>query len=248
MEYESKYDQDRGGPPALQLSPPRNNDQFGRALWGIACAAACYPCFLIFLSFLSEIMIGGLPVTLQDQLQLLFIAFLVVAFSLGIAFLIVTPVAMAAIGATWLVLHSVVKQAPWPVVAGIAGGLTGFLFTCLSLRSPEDSFLGQWIVGVTLGPGLATVMGQIGATWTTVPNEYSEYGERLPMSHEQPWLRFDIRQILIATAWVAGILSLLKVTHILGPWSASIVATWFVYQAITLWVVLRLVKKVRGYA
>ena len=215
-----------------------------RALFGTAIGGFVYPYIVLA--------IVVVPTLLEDKFTSADVEYLfasVVGVSLVSFFvncLITPPLATIAIAITSVVAHTLSRRPSWPVIAGTGAGLLGFLVTSLYHAFMIWSYRGPTAYSLFIGPALATIVLQLGATWTTVPNEYSEYGERLPMSHEPPWLRFDIRQILIATAWIAGILSLLKVTHILGPWSASIVATWFVYQAATLWGVLRVVKRVRG--
>ena len=129
--------------------------------------------------------------------------------------------------------------------AAFTGGLIGFLAAFLTftlsiepvgISSIDFSVL---MVDLFIGPGLTTLMGQIGGAWGTM----GHYREEPPRSRFQ----FNLRQMLILTAWVSVLLTLLRLTGLLTWLPMLILAIWVVYQAATLWVVLRLVKPLAAW-
>ncbi|WP_145250035.1 hypothetical protein [Aeoliella mucimassa] len=156
----------------------------------------------------------------------------------------------------WLIARTTLRQTHLLVIAGVAGGLAAFVPTMSVAGLMIYDGQGGWILRLLLGPACATLCCQIGAVWASLPaiasnrEDSSNRTRRTSVpdqQQEQQTLRFEIRQLLIATAWVAALLGVLKAMNLLVPWFAAIVAGWLVYQAVTLAIVIVVVKKVRGY-
>ncbi len=100
---------------------------------------------------------------------------------------------------------------PWhPVTAaGLAGGMAGFLATCvLPVAAMTNPPPGGFLVVVVLGNILGMVMGQVGAMRYSTNAICSHYGrqnanpERLfSESAEFGKVQFELKQLLVLTAW-----------------------------------------------
>ena len=205
------------------------SDGVWRAIKGIVLAAAVY--------------LGGLALALTADHSHWF-AYLGGYLALAVFSLlaVVLPVSGVALVATSIFFYSIAYRPAWPIVATAAGGLTGFL--CTSLLGSTDEMR---LVLVLFGPMLATVVGQLGAAWATIDRPQVLISFHASETTPRPELRFGIRQMLIATTWVAVMTTVLRLMSPNDTRMIAIVLQWFVYQAITLWVVLRLVRRVRGY-
>ncbi|QDU58293.1 hypothetical protein [Aeoliella mucimassa] len=189
----------------------------------------------------------------DELMAIALIGLFVLIAGIFMAISIALPTSLVSYALVVLVARTMFRQAPLLVVAGVSGGLTGFLSILWLLiwgRGGDLELVAMW------GPFIATVFGQMGVVWMCLPVTYRTLREvdipgampPVPGARKPPFrLRFEIRQLLIATAWVAALLGVLKATSLLGPWFAAIIAGWFVYQAVTLAIVIVVVKKVRGY-
>ncbi|QDU58292.1 hypothetical protein [Aeoliella mucimassa] len=219
----------------------------GSALVGILVAAFVYVLLVLILSAVLSIARSGLDGVSQLAAMVVFSLLLLLAASLAIV-IVLLPIVMLVMAAASVVIYTVGNKPPWPVVAGGTGGLVGFVCTSVVFVDPD-----WWSVfepasslqAILLGPALATVVLQFGGVWATATLAYGNKADPEELSN-RPWLQFDIRQILVTTTWVAGVLAVMKATDLLGTWSAVIVAGWFVYQAVTLVIAIRVVKKMRG--
>lgn len=133
----------------------------------------------------------------------------------------------------WLAAGVVVKSLRTELdnvrLAAHVGGWTALLGTTMYLGMMDvlQERSGPWLVVAWIaGPGLATPIAQYVAAWSQWPRE----------SHLVlfPRPRFGLYQILVATAWIAGLLTLLKLMGWLNLWARYYVGVWLVYQWLTL--------------
>jgi len=92
----------------------------------------------------------------------------------------------------------------------------------------------RWLISIAaqaIGPGLAIPLAQYAAAWSLGPGM---------QKRRKGAGRFGIYQLLVATAWVALGLALLKGLGLLTLWSFSYLAGWTLYGWITMGPVLRM--------
>lgn len=109
------------------------------------------------------------------------------------------------------------------------GGWTALLGTTMYLGMM--GVLGErdplWLaIAWIAGPGLATPLAQYVGAWSQWPRESQLVVLTRP--------RFGLYQILVATAWIALALTLLKLMGWLHVWARYYVGGWLVYQWLTL--------------
>lgn len=84
----------------------------------------------------------------------------------------------------------------------------------------------QGIFPLALLLGTATPLAQYAGAW-------SQWPVRVSSQHRRRW-QFGIRQLLVATGWIAAMLSLLKVAGLLTSFHLTTLAAWFLFQLVTL--------------
>lgn len=229
---------------SVRVRHPESN--FGRALGGIAAAALIYISSLALM--LSAMWIYSGPASNQSLSDLFCICIGAVCLFLVVVFfyilLAVVPLGLLSLALCLLVIRSLGVPVRWSFVGGFAGGLTGYLGTCYVFTGPVD-FDGTSALVILLGPVLATLLGQAGGSWPALSPVMIRQLNPTSQDPEQPW-QFDIRQIMIATAWIAGILAALKGLGALGLGSASILFVGLMLQAVSLPFVIRLVTRIRS--
>lgn len=229
------------------VGPYRRDPDFGTVLVGMWAAAATYVVSISLVVFIL-MLFDGSPSFGQ------FIAGAAIAFAvLGIGTMaviavFVTPIGVVSLLISSLLFHTLRTNARWPTVTTFAGGLTGFFCTAVVFAA-DRSPAAWYVVLILVGPAAATVFGQVGAAWICMGPRISRSGPVVEESVEpahQP-VRFDIRQLMAATAWMAAVLTVLKVTGLLTGTVLSIIFGWLLFQAVTLLVVLRVVRHIRGH-
>lgn len=207
--------------PTLKRPEPDFGDLIVWGCMGTACAAAAYP----LLAMLLEPLLKG---SLSTFLAEISGALGTVAMGVVLGGLMATIVAGFTSGWLSLLVNLFRLSIGWKVspivLATFIGGLTGFLCG----MAFTDWYRAEW-QNYAVGPGLATIVGQIGAA----------YGAARMSGLRTPPQRvfvgsFGIRQLMILTAWGAGLLALAKVTGALTAFNAALVAGWLVLQTVTL--------------
>jgi hypothetical protein len=145
------------------------------------------------------------------------------------------------------------------------GGLIGFVAVLpfvLALASefarPAASY--ELVVALSIGPGLTTVLGQLGGAWGGRRGlRYARWYERalahaslspsqadgdcvypadLPVtsSPSPARLQFGVRHLLWMAVWVSLLLSVIRLSGIALEFALPLLVGWFLFQAATLWV------------
>ncbi|QDU58298.1 hypothetical protein [Aeoliella mucimassa] len=222
------------------------DDAIGVALIGILKGGVLYACvYALFLIVMW--VVNDQPNSRTELVGLVTMVIYMPVFAIAVLAVVVAPVTLVSLGIIMAIARTTSPKRRWPVVATVAGGLTGFLCT-VGFLVPVNEFEFAWWCVLAIGPVCATLCGQLGAAWNTIPPANPAWSNPAPSANRGPRVRFEIRHLLIATAWVAGILGLLKLVTPAPGVVASYLTAWLFFQAITLQMVLRFVRKVRGYA
>jgi hypothetical protein len=156
-------------------------------------------------------------------------------------------------------------------LAAFSGGLIGFVAVLpMMLHIPE--MIGandRWMALITLvlGPGLSTVLGQIGGAWggwraarraadkvewhralvaigwRTDPPPAPENAQP-PNDAAEPQFRFQIRHLLWLSVWLSLLLSVIRLSGVPFEFALPLLVGWGVYQSATLFVGAILMKRV----
>jgi len=244
---ESYYEHHRGRDPNGELVerlPPGGfhpGDELGFV--GIWLAAAAYGLILGLLMAATFLLSYSWQRSLESLFSSLVIGacFFFMGYSL-LLFVLVPLVTLFSIGVAYFFYYTVGVAAHRQATAAFAGGLAGFLGTVVAFTASIQS---HWFAAICvglLGPGLATLLGQIGGWWgTSYPARFkrgrelghSPVPDSLPSTNSQP-LRFGIRQLLVVTTWLAVIFTLLKLAGWLNAIVLTVLLGWLVFQACTL--------------
>jgi hypothetical protein len=171
-------------------------------------------------------------------------------------------VAMVTLPIVYLFVHSLKLKGSIIWLGAVAGGLVGFIAVLpLTLGLPVLApTIEPWHVAVilVLGPGLATIVGQLGGAWggrraerNVAPVEWkavlSEVGEwqLKPVEHEEqnveegdveePRLQFGMRHILWIFVWLSLLLSVIRLSGIPFQFVLPLLVGWLLYQSATLY-------------
>ena len=229
------------------VGPYHREPDFGMALVGMWAGAATYIASLSSVFFVLFLFAGSSSIGELLVGTLLTVTFIGVGTMVVVA-AVVTPIGVVALFLSSLVFRTLRTNAKWPTIAAFAGALTGFVCTSpVFAADPID--LDWYVLAILIGPGAATVFGQVGAAWISIGPRVSRTRPVASDSAEQDHqaVRFDIRQLMAATAWIAVILTLLKVSGLLTGTVLSIISAWLLFQAVSLVVVLRVVRHIRGH-
>jgi hypothetical protein len=155
-------------------------------------------------------------------------------------------------------------------LGAVSGGLVGFIAALpVTLSVPWTIGLGDYwelLIALSLGPGLATVLGQIGGAWgglratRHIANYYGVVGasnsdraepvrtglltdanDFAPRTTEQHW-QFGIRHIMWLIVWISLLLSVIRLSGIPFEYVLPLVAGWILFQWLTLRVGWRLAQ------
>jgi hypothetical protein len=144
-------------------------------------------------------------------------------------------------------------------IGAFFGGTVGFIAVLpLTLSLPwivsPSATTWEFLVALTLGPGLATVVGQIGGAWggsqsrchatkaMTPPTTMDRLldGSRLiPVGSPQVELpaqviQFGTRHLLWVTVWLSVLFAIIRLSGVPYHVALSLLVGWIIYQALTL--------------
>ncbi|MCO6042501.1 hypothetical protein NG895_01140 [Aeoliella sp. ICT_H6.2] len=232
-------------PLGYQFRQPET--RFGLALTGITTAGAIHGGVVVGILFCFRLLVSGMPTQDLSELFCGFVAGICLLGMIAMLYLavLVLPLAIMSLGLCLVIVRTLGVKVRWSVLGGFGGGLTGYIGTCwLLARASSPSW--ESALTIVLGPLLATLLGQAGGAWPALAPWVKEEGaDPYHQDETQSVLRFDIRQLLIATAWAASILAVLKGLGALGVGSASVLFGGLVFQVASLPLVLRVVKGIR---
>jgi hypothetical protein len=245
--------------------------------FGIMLAGAAYP--IIVATFFFAIMIAQIVVSLNRMssgptlMEMAVIPFFLVGYAalgsmLGIIWAGV--ISMITLPLVYAVVRSLKLHGSLVGLGAVSGGLVGFIAALpVTLRlawvlGPGDVV--ELLIALSLGPGLATVLGQVGGAWggsranrhianyygvvptsnsdnaekvgSAIVTETSDFAVRTP---ERPW-QFGIRHMMWLIVWISLLLSVIRLSGIPFEYILPLLTGWIVYQWITLRLGQRLVK------
>jgi hypothetical protein len=166
----------------------------------------------------------------------------------------------------YLVAWSLSLQTSIVRLGAFAGGLVGFICVLpLTLSVPWVNFGGdvwQIVFVVSLGPMLATVLGQLGGTWggsksrelgpahawqqSLVGSAAPEPADGEPSDghgSDRPRLQFGIRHLLWISVWLSLLLALIRICGIPFELILPLLICWLLFQSAAMWAGGLLVQK-----
>ncbi|HEY3394507.1 MAG TPA: hypothetical protein VGK58_17475 [Lacipirellulaceae bacterium] len=238
-------------------------------VFGIMLSGGAYPIVLAAiyliaaLTFIIWSLTTGYPVGAGAAEVVAILVYVIV----GGAFCAVIGVIWAAIASAltmpvvYLFLKSLKIRGSLVGLGAACGGLVGFVAVLpvvvslpLSIGFDEAETIALILA---LGPGLTTILGQIGGAWggrraayfggldnakamaADSPELLSVMGWRAPEETpgspaDEPRLQFGIRHMLWIFVWLSLILSAIKLCRLPFEFVLPLLADWFVYQLVTL--------------
>jgi hypothetical protein len=162
-----------------------------------------------------------------------------------------TMVSVAILPLAYLFVRSLRLRGSIVRFGAFCGGLVGFI-AIVPLVMPivvvGKSAASDWAIALLVGPGLATILGQLGGAWggwrtrwfePAVARSPCENNSASPM---QPWVQFGIWHLLVAAVWISLLLGLIRLSGIRFEFVLPLLVGWLVYQAATLGLCCRLVE------
>jgi hypothetical protein len=249
-------------------SAPRNSDPHkpSRKLtsynWvpiygGIILAGAVYPIVfthLFFTVFILSAIVSGNAQRIPDVPGLVG-SFLIVAFAgTTVGAIWASVLCVFTIPVVYLFVRSLNLHGSAYWFGAAWGGLVGFLGVLpFVLQVPFDQIgrggFYEAILAVVLGPGLATVIGQIGGAWgarraarrPTIYHPFPSSGDELeapdnPDRVTGASFQFRVRHLLWITVWISLLLSAIRLSGIPYGLMLQVLILWLGYQMITLYV------------
>ena len=125
------------------------------------------------------------------------------------------------------------------------GGLVGFVAVApIAFVVAIEADLREIVTILLAGPGLATVVGQIGGTWgeSRVLRE-STFG----IAARSGRIQFGIRHLMVACVWLTLLLTAIRLSGLDFLVVLVLLFGWLVYQAATLWIGRLLAKWFCGW-
>src|SRR4051812_10463213 len=237
----------------------------------IALAGAAYLVFLalsmsliIIAALLNFPFTGGGPVQAKDVGEGVVIVFLVGTVGAGIGLIWASVVCVAILPLVYLFVLSLQLRGSFIRLGAFAGGLVGFVAVMpfiLGEYSPVRG--GSWpqlIFVLLAGPGLTTILGQVGGAWGGWRERWYEravadagIGDRRTLeqsatssnndpSLSYPRIHFGIRHLLVIGIWISVMLGGIRLSGLDYSIVLPIGIGWLIYQSATLWIGARLLS------
>jgi hypothetical protein len=191
---------------------------------------------------------------------------------------------LGAIGILWasiatIVTLPVVHLIAWSLrlrtglvwLGAFSGGLVGFVAVLPLVMDLPDMASSQrvWqaITMLAVGPGLTTILGQIGGAlggrlaarratvrtethrslvaigWRRDPLRSAERGDGRPGKLHEPQFHFRIAHLLWIGVWMSVLLAVIRLSGIPYEFILPMLLGWLIYQAATLWIGWQLVRQ-----
>jgi hypothetical protein len=246
--------------------------------FGISLAAAAYAIILagVFLVFglaqiVSVLWFRGLTSSDFEELALLPVLTLALGVFGAVPGMIWTALlSTITLPIVYLFVRSLKLRGSLVWLGAICGGLVGFLSVLPLILGLHlmNGLRDLWalLVILPLGPGLATITGQIGGAWggrKAAESIESYYGlaaattldradnqtapDRLEAAgaidgHDRR-LQFGLRHLLWLIVWLSLLLSIVRLSGIPFQFVLPVLAGWLIYQAITLYIGYLIIRK-----
>jgi hypothetical protein len=235
---------------------------------GIVVAGGAYPTILLttvigLLVLSMQLRIGELPMIVRPALMICSVGPLIGLLWTGVVVAVTMPLVYVVVGS--LKLHGSIV---W--LGAFFGGLVGFtaVLPFILHAGLDEDFSEFWATAFMLveGPGLTTVLGQLGGAWgawrAVRPRRRYEPAMSLPMLEPAPaleqtvfqcdrrtyppvWqgIRFGTRHLLWIAVWLSLLLSIIRLSGVPFEFALPLLVGWVAYQTTTLWIGGRLVER-----
>ena len=140
----------------------------------------------------------------------------------------------------------------------ISGGCSSLDECCVFFLRDGVGNFGNLLIVLAVGPGLATIFGQIGGAWGRRVSPSRENGsakrpcvrrstfpagsevepsqrEEATAAEHRPWFQFGISTLLWVAVWISLLLSVIRLSGFDLAIASPILLAWLVFQAATLW-------------
>jgi hypothetical protein len=242
--------------------------------FGIMLAGVVYPLvvavLLLAIFVMYTVMNLGQFSTLDDVAEIMTVPVVLMVYGVGGALLSlmwVGAVSMITLPITYLFVRSLKLHGNLVSLGAASGGVVGFIAVMpWTVSLPWIAGAGEfwlYVIGITLGPGLATVLGQMGGAWggrrasLHLANYYgvvassnsdragqiaaellAETTESAELRGARSW-QFGIRHMMWLIVWISLLLSVVRLSGVPFEYAIPLLAGWIVYQWITLRVGVR---------
>lgn len=207
---------------------------------------------------------GGGPVQAKDVGEGVVIVFLVGTVGAGLGLIWASIVCLAILPLVYLFVLSLQLRGSLIQLGAFAGGLVGFVAVMPFIfgeYSPART--GSWpelIFVLLVGPGLTTILGQLGGAWGGWRERWYEravadagIGERGPLDQaangsadngplSYPRIQFGIRDLLVMGIWISLLLAGIRFSGLGFEVVLPLGLGWLIYQAATMWIGGRLLS------
>jgi hypothetical protein len=245
--------------------------------FGIMLAGAVYP--LIVAACLLAVYVAYLVVNVGQfssrggVAELMTVPLALAVYASGGALLSlmwVGAVAMITLPITYLFVRSLKLHGSLVSLGAASGGVVGFIAVMpWTVSLPWIGGAGEfwlYVVGIALGPCLATVLGQVGGAWggrraalhlanyygiiaTPSSERATQTAAELPAETSESvegrggssW-QFGIRHLMWLIVWISLLLSVIRLSGVPFGFAIPLLAGWIVYQWITLRIGVRLLN------
>ena len=238
-------------------------------------AGAAYPLAitaLLLAWFILQVLMNIGQMSPANFVELTIIPLYIVIYAVfvaGLGLIWAGVLSMITLPVVYLVVRSLKLHGNLIWLGAFAGGLVGFIavlpftMSLAWIAGPSEPW--HLLIAIPLGPGLATVFGQIGGAWggrRASQNLASYYGviatsnsstaaevasevlveaNRIAASTLEPRWQFGLRHMMWLIVWLSLLLSAIRLSGIPFEYAVPLIAGWSVYQWLTLRVGRRLV-------
>jgi hypothetical protein len=241
--------------------------------FGIMLAGAVYPIVLsaiVLVAFIGFVIVNLMQASLgADLIEVVSFPFFVAAYAAFGAILVAMwtgVLSIITLHVVYAVVRSLKLHGSLVSLGAVAGGLIGFiavlpLTVCLPwIVGPGDFW--TLVIGLPLGPGLATVLGQAGGAWgalrasrhlanyyntlaTSSPSPVDEVADTV-LAHDDLAAReleghwqFGLRHLMWLMVWLSVLLSIIRLSGVSFSYAIPLLAGWSLYQ----WATLRIGRR-----
>jgi len=213
--------------------------------WRVAIAGACYPIVLSGVFFVAAIVSAFISPSNRDSFDIVERVFFNCTLGALVGFFWASAVSMAVAPLVYAVTRSLRLKGNVVWLAAFSGGLVGYIAVLPMLVGwVMDARHWFWEAAIVLmlGPGLTTVMGQVGGA----------LGGRSVKEHQRVTgitvlsigdgsrgagrFQFGVWHLLVVSIWASILLTLIRLLGIDFLSAMLLLVGWAVFQAATLWV------------
>jgi hypothetical protein len=266
----------RRGELATELRHDLTNYNGPSICYGIMYAGAAYPLAitaLLLAWFILQVLMNIGQMSPANFVELTIIPLYIAIYAVfvaGLGLIWTGVLSMITLPVVYLVVQSLKLHGNLIWLGAFAGGLVGFIAVLPFIMSlawiAGPSELWHLLIAIPLGPGLATVFGQIGGAWggwRASQNLASYYGviatsnstmaadvasevlveaNRIAAATQEPRWQFGLRHMMWLIVWLSLLLSAIRLSGFPFEYAVPLIAGWSVYHWLTLRVGRRLVQ------